>query len=63
MKIELSDQQLQLIDHALQQLPYNVAKPIIEHIEQQKTGSGHPLTIGGCPGFKPESSGKHYVPC
>ncbi|SSW86883.1 Uncharacterised protein [Klebsiella pneumoniae] len=36
MKIELSDQQLQVIDRALQQLPYNVAAPIIEHINKQK---------------------------
>lgn len=46
MKIELSDQQLQVIDQALQQLPYNVAAPIIEHINQQKQKASGAVTLG-----------------
>ncbi|HEE9987576.1 TPA: hypothetical protein R8G49_004288 [Citrobacter freundii] len=46
MKIELSDQQLKVIDQALQQLPYKVAAPIIEHISKQKRVVDG-LVIGG----------------
>lgn len=72
MKIELSDQQLQVIDQALQQLPYKVAAPIIEHISKQKRvrvvndlvigGSGlSPLLRGGniqCSGLINTSDGQ-----
>lgn len=45
MKIELSDQQLQVIDQALQQLPYNVAAPLIGHINQQKMKQAGMVTL------------------
>ncbi|QIG28453.1 hypothetical protein [Leclercia adecarboxylata] len=45
MKIELSDQQLQVIDQALQQLPYNVAAPLLDHINQQKMKRAGMVTL------------------
>lgn len=47
MKIELSDQQLHVIDQALQQLPYNVAASIIEHISREKSAQGSHIVISG----------------
>ncbi|QIK14397.1 hypothetical protein G7090_13875 [Leclercia sp. 29361] len=47
MKIELTAEQLATIDEALQQLPYNIAKPLIDHINLQKiAGSGWPVRTG-----------------
>jgi len=47
MKIELSNEQLQVIDQALQQLTYNIAAPLIAHINQQKNAQARSLLIGG----------------
>ncbi|MEH0065537.1 hypothetical protein V6231_03500 [Escherichia coli] len=46
MKIELSEQQLQVIEEALQQLPYNVAAPLIGHIRNQKQTTGELVITG-----------------
>lgn len=45
MRIELTVEQLATIDEALQQLPYNIAKPLIDHINLQK------IVGSGCPGY------------
>jgi hypothetical protein len=34
-KLELSDQQLSVINDALMQMPYHLAAPLIAHINQQ----------------------------
>ncbi|WP_396001704.1 hypothetical protein [Escherichia coli] len=58
MKIELSQEQLNVIGQALQQLPYNVAKPLIDHIEKQKTGVGHAFAVK-----TPSGWDNHHIPC
>lgn len=51
MKIELNDQQMQVINQALEQLPYNIAAPIIEHIRRQRQSQENPRVIlGNCHG-------------
>ncbi len=45
MKIELSTEQLDIINGALQQLPYNIALPLIEHINQQKMKQSGMVTL------------------
>jgi hypothetical protein len=35
MKIELNEQQLQVLNAALVEIPYRVAAPLIQHINQQ----------------------------
>jgi hypothetical protein len=35
MKIEFNDQQLQVLNAALVEIPYRVAAPLIQHINQQ----------------------------
>jgi len=35
MKIELNDQQLQVLSAALIEIPYRIAAPLISHINQQ----------------------------
>lgn len=51
MKIELNDQQMQVINQALEQLPYNIAAPIIEHISRQRQSQENSLVIlGNCHG-------------
>jgi hypothetical protein len=35
MKIELNDQQLQILSAAIIELPYRVSAPLIAHINQQ----------------------------
>jgi hypothetical protein len=35
MKIELNEQQLQVLSAALMEIPYRIAAPLISHINQQ----------------------------
>lgn len=45
MKIELNTEQLDIINGALQQLPYNIAAPLIGHINQQKMKQAGMVTL------------------
>ncbi|EPK7361247.1 hypothetical protein M2O40_003942 [Kluyvera ascorbata] len=66
MKIELTEGQLATIDEALQQMPYNIAAPLIYHISQQKrSGSGFVTLAINVPEQSDLTNnpwGKHNVP-